>query len=256
MSLTIRHFKVTNTTSGHVAQSGRKTVAERAAILSQKKMITTLNEQTTIPGTPDVITSGGFVGSAHMSSKYIKLVQTHGDNGTDEIVITTRIRITFMGGTSSAKNMILYAFSDSPTKTSTNLVWHVLIADANQQTIGDYWDIDLPDCTLFPNLYLSLLLINGAWDTRTVVNETLKLCSISGDQTYYCIHPTYSSADIGDAHAICIQGYNSHIGCQTCVCVGFEDWTMSITDKDYNDVVLTIHDMCLNETHTNDTSMS
>lgn len=250
MSLTIQQFKVTNTTTGHTSQSGRRTSTQLATVLATKSISDGLADQTQVPGTPDAITSGALQTTAHMSSTYIELTRTNGDNGPDKLLAMTKLRVTFVGGTSSADNMILYAFAPLATTTPVNLMWRVLIANCSQQTAGDYFDIELSEPG---NKYLTLLLINDAWSSRTIVNESLKLCSVPGNLTYYCLNQTYSSEDVGDAHAICMQGYSSTCGAQTRVCVAFEDWTMATTDKDYNDVVLSIQDVFLDDVMENDT---
>lgn len=239
-----------------MAPSGRKSTAHRESLVAQNKMRTTLDEAIAIPGTPDAISSGGFVGSGHMSSKYITLVRGTGNSGTDEVWVPMKLRITLIGRETSAKDMILYAFSTLPTTTPANLTWRVLFADAMQQTVGDYFDIDLPDSTFYPHTYLALLLVNGAWDGRTIEDASKKICSVSGTQSYYCLNQSYSNSDVGDAHAVCIQGYSTQSGTQTCMCIGFEDWAMSTTDKDYNDVVLAICDYFTDDAHTNDTTLS
>lgn len=256
MSITIKNFKVDNTTSGKMPQTGRRTLTYLETILSSGTFLNDLVERQAIPGTPATISAGNLVGKAHMSTKYIQVIRENGYLGIDKVFCSTKLRITKISGTSSAANMICYAWSSDPNILPTALTWNVLFANFNQQTQGDYIDIDLPDSTFYPNLYLSLILINDAWKSRTIVDATQKICSVPGNLDYFCINPNYSKADVGQSHCVNIQAYNVFDGLQDRVCVAFEDWYMAQTDRDYNDVVLAIQDAFLDTNNVNDTSIS
>lgn len=259
MSLTIKNFKVQDTSlsSGNILQSGRRTTSYLDVILSSYTFRANLVERQAIPGTPTEISSGPFVGTAHLATSYIKIERNVGDTTQNAVVIPSSvIRLTKLAGTSSAKNMICYGWTSSASTAATSITWNVLFANANVQQVGDYLDISLPDQTYYPNLYLALILINDAWLQRTVVDETLKICSIPGNLDYFSLNPTYQNADVGQSHAIYISGYNSQIGVRSRICVAFEDWYMAQTDKDYNDVVLAIQDAYYDDNGVNDISIS
>ena len=252
MTINIKNFKVTDLTSGKMEQSGRKTQEQLNVIKSQDKFKTSLVEQQAVPGTPTIISSGPLLNSAHMSTKYINISRENGKNSIDSVFIPTIIRIIKLSGYSAVANMICYAFANSPTQLSENLEWNVLFANFNEQTEGDYVDISLPDSTLYPKLYLGLILLNNAWLKKTIVNETQKICSIPSNLKFFCINPSYSNADVGLSHVINIQAYNTYIGYQNRLCVAFEDYYSNVTDRDYNDVVLSIQDRDFDENAIND----
>ena len=256
MTITIKNFKVLDTTSGKMQQSGRKTSTQLTTITSQNKFISELVERQAIPGTPSTISSGPFVGSAHMASKYIKISREVGNNEIDAVFIPTIMRIIKLTGTSSAANMVCYAFANSLNQLPTALEWNVLFANFNQQEVGDYVDIPLPDSTFYPNLYLAIILINDAWVQRTIVDASQKICSVPNNLDYYCINPAYSNADVNESHSVNIQAYNSRIGYQNRICLAYEDWTMSETDRDYNDIVISIVNRDFDDNEINDTSIS
>ena len=57
-----------------------------------------------------------------------------------------------------------------------------------------------------------MLIINGAWDTKTIENQTLKTCSIPGnDLVYFSITPSQSSADTTHSHCIVIKAFTTLI---------------------------------------------
>ena len=255
-NITIKNFKVTNLTSGKIQQTGRRKLNYLETILSSKTFINDLVERTAIPGTPGSITSGDLVNKAHMSTKYIEILNQYGTNGIDTIIIPAKIRFTKVTGTSSAQNMICYGWASSLDTAVTAITWNVLFANFNEQTQGDYIDIDLPDRTRFPKLFLALILINDAWRNKTIENVNLKICSVPGNLDYFCINPDNSKADVGDSHCVNIQGFSNIYGVQNRISVAFEDWYMDQTDNDYNDVVISIQDAYLDDDNVNDTSIS
>ena len=74
------YFNVTNTTTGNMQQSGRKTNSELTNIVSQSRIITDLVSGTTVPGTPFQITGGPLYGIGQMGFQYIELVKTYQKN--------------------------------------------------------------------------------------------------------------------------------------------------------------------------------
>ena len=257
MSITIKQFKVTDTLTGKVKQSGRRTSSYLETIVSMKTFSNNLAERNIVQGTPSTITKEGLSNNAHMSTKYIKIDRLNIDNNiTDHLYVSTKLRITKISGQSSAQNMICYGWVSSLTTTSTNVTWNVLFANFNSHTDGDYIDVELPNSTHYPNLYLALILINDAWRNKTITNETLKICSIQSNLDYFSIDPDKSNADISDSHMIIIQASNSKYGLHNRICIAFEDWYMNKCDKDYNDVVISLQDAQLDQNNINDVSLS
>ena len=255
MALTIKNFKVTNLISGNIQQSGRRTLSHLETMLSTKKFLDDLIEKSRIQGTPDNITGGPFFGEAHMSTRYIRISKEYGNNTLDSLFCSTKLRITKVSGTTSAQNTICYAWSNNLDTNSEDLIWNVLFANCNDQENGDYIDIELPDNTQYPNLYLSIIIINDIWKNKTIINENQKICSISGNKNYFSINPQKSNADIGQSHFIVIQGFNQNNSIQNRICLGIEDWYFGRTDNDYNDVVLSIQDAFLDNNNINETQI-
>lgn len=255
-NITIKNFKVTNLVTGKIQQTGRRKLNYLETILSSKTFINDLVERSAIPGTPASITGGDLVDKAHMSTKYIQILNEYGNNTLDTIIIPTRIRFTKVSGTSSAKNMLCYGWTSSLDTAVTDITWNVLFANFNEQTQGDYIDIDLPDRTGYPELFLALILINDAWSNKTIVNESLKICSVPGTLDYFCINPDNSKVDEGDSHCVIIPGYSDIYGVKNRISIAFEDWYMTETDKDYNDVVISIQDAFVDDNNVNEIIIS
>jgi hypothetical protein len=211
MALTIKNFKVTNLISGNIQQTGRRKLSHLETMLSTKKFLDDLIEKSRVQGTPDNITGGPFFGEAHMSTRYISIIREKTNNLLDALYCSTILRITKVSGTTSAQNTICYAWSNSLDTNSTELTWNVLFANCNEQVNGDYIDIELPDTTQYPNLYLSIIIINDVWKNKTIINENQNICSIPGNKDYFSINPQKSNADIGQSHFIIIQGYDKII---------------------------------------------
>ena len=267
MSVTIKNFKVLNTSTsgdnaGVMAITGRKTSSELNNISSQYNLKNNLTDLTTVTGTPSSISNSSFNNIAHMGSNYIKISTDGMDNPNNEnINVFQKIRIIFYFGTSSSQNMICYGWANSSTQTVTN--YNVLFANCNAQTYGDYVDIDLPDRTFYPNLYLVLILVNDIWPTRIIENSNQKICSVDiSNWDYFSLNPTksntsnYNGTDSSTNHTIIVKG-KDHINNKNIrICVAFEDWYMDKTDKDYYDVGLIITDTLNDELNINDTNLS
>jgi hypothetical protein len=256
MSLNIKNFKVLNTTNGLMPITGRNTNMDN--ILSQINLKNNVTEGIAIPGTPSTISSGGLSTTAHMNSSFIKINRFGELETNDNINVFNKLRILYYFGDTSAQNTICYGWANNSNQDITTIEFNVLFANCNAQTEGDYVDIDLPDDTFYPNLYLVLVLFNDIWTNRIIENETNKICSIYSNQDYFCIHPDksntsdYPGNDTNQSHCIVTRGFNSIEGKNVRVVVGFEDHYIDITDKDYNDVVLVITDPLNDELNVND----
>ena len=158
-----------------------------------------------------------------------------------------------MGGTTSASNSLAYGFAPSASTAIGDITWNVVIAKNISQTAGDYFDITLPDRTAYPNLFMSFILLNSAWDSRTIVSGNI--CSITNVSTpNFCITDSQSQYDANEAHFIICQGTNTFNGIYSRVTIATEDWHMSTTDKDYNDFTFslcsrTFASGCMNDTN-------
>jgi hypothetical protein len=163
------------------------------------------------------------------------------------------VRLTFLGGTTSSTDTIIYAFANSTSQTFASLSFNMAIANTNSQISGDYFDLQLPDPTAYPNIFLVLALINGAWTTRTIVsgNQCRVQIGASGTATY-CISPTQSLQDVGIKHFILVSGYNSVYGLNSNIAIGIEDDPIASSNRDYANVKLAVSSRMINESLTND----
>ncbi len=265
MSLNIKRFSVLNTTTGKMAVHGRQKQAQVVNILSHRTFNDETVERQTINGTPDTISSSEMLyGKSHMSSSYIKCVTTFNRKSSVDCVFIPYniIRFTYIGGTTSASNSLLYGFAPSPTTPVADIVFNVLIAKNTSQTVGDYWDIQTPDSTAYPTLYIALVLVNSAWDKRTIVSGNV--CDITTLNTpNYCIDPIKSDFDTTQSHFIISQCYNSKSGLATRITIAMEDWIFNETeqydstaDRDYNDFIISISSPMISDIMTNDTDLS
>jgi hypothetical protein len=249
------YFNVTNTTTGNMQQTGRKTNSQLTNIVSQSRIITDLVSGTPVPGTPVQITGGPLYGVGQMGFQYIQLIKTFQKNASlnSLFVPDDFVRLTFLGGTTSSTDAIIYAFAYSTSQTFASLSFNMAIANTNSQIAGDYFDLQLPDPTAYPNIFLVLALINGAWTTRTIVSGNQ--CSIeigaSGTATY-CISPTQSLQDVGIKHFILVSGYNSVYGLNSNIAIGIEDDPIASSNRDYANVKLAVSSRMINESLTND----
>ena len=115
-------------------------------------------------------------------------------------------------------------------------------------------DINLPDQTLIPTVYLAIILLNGAWNSRTIVSGNT--CNIINTLPNFCIDPSKSVSDTGTSHFIHSQGWCSHYGIMARVVIVAEDWYTTNTDNDYNDVLLSVSSRYISDLQINDTSTS
>jgi hypothetical protein len=250
MSLTIKNFNVLNTTTGQMAISGRTTNDVLLIIDSQYDVINNLQTGVDVVGAPTTISGGLMYGIGHMGSTYIKLVTDYMLKSSDNIVFVPDafIRVTYLGGTTTNSDSLLYGFATSPT--DTNITFNVVFAKSISQTVGDYFDIPFPDTTFYPNLYVVFYLLNGAWDNRVIVSGTT--CSIvSTGCTSYCINPAYSGTEVGESHFVFVNGFNQVYGMATRISVGVEDELLTVS-KDYANVKFAIASSYLDAVQTND----
>ena len=250
------YFNVTNTTTGNMQQSGRKTNSELTNIVSQSTIITDLVSGTTVPGTPVEITGGPLYGIGQMGFQYIQLIKAFQKNTSlnSLFVPDNIIRITFLGGTTSSTDSVIYAFANSTSQTFSNLTFNMAMANTNSQVTGDFFDIELPDPTSYPNIYLVLALINGAWTTRTIVSGNRCRIEIGAVGTStYCINPTQSLQDVGLKHFILVCGYNSTLGIHSNIAIGIEDDPIASSNRDYANVKIAVSSRMVNDSLTNDT---
>lgn len=251
MSLTIKYFKVTDTSTGHIQPTGNKEYLWNNANAS---ILNNLSNHRLVTGTPSSITQDILKDIAHMGVTYIKIINDFQLNlAYDGIFIVDKIRIAYIGGSCAYKNSIIYGFAANNTTASEDINWNVLFANSNAQTTGDYFDIELPDRTLYPNLFLALAIIPNGWTNRNIIDISNKIYSLSGSTTYFNINKTYSSIDTTSSHTINIQGYDQVNGILSRVVLAFEDRQMSSTDKDYFDVIVSVSCAYFDEININDT---
>ena len=263
MVLNIKNFKVENTTTGLRLQSGRKTTSQLNNNLLSSTYLNNLVNETAVQGTPTAITGGGLVGKAYMGQNYIKIVREIGNIISNpalnnQVYIPDRVRITRVGGVCNTQNSLCYAWSSSLTKTPEELEWNVLMPNVKEQSDGDYFDIDLPDSTLYPNLYISFILIPNAWLGRTIIDASLNICSIPNNLDYFCSNPSFSigKMDPNIAHTINIQGFNQNQGILTRVGLSFEDRYMAyFSDRDYNDITIYVSSVFFDDENINETDL-
>ncbi len=193
MNFTINNFTV-NKSSGYINPNGTYTEQQINDILSHATIINGEKESIEIPGTPYYISSGSLYKKAHMCTSYIKIVNEYCQCVDCDcvIVLDKFIRISFIGGTTSAQLSLIYGFTNSKDTPISNISWNVLIAHGNAQTKGDYWDICLPDPTYYPELYIAFILLNNSWkyciktDNYYTMKDTLP---------NFCIDPSKSITD-------------------------------------------------------------
>lgn len=252
MSLNINRFKVLNTTNGLMLQNGRN--SNLNVIASQNIVINNLTNGTNVPGSPYTISSGDMFNIGHIGLTYIKIINNNVIRLTENCIYVpdNYIRVIYLGGITDSTNSLLYGFANSQTQQNISL--NVLIANTNSQTIGDYFDIELPDRTYFPNLYVVLYVLNGAWNNRTIINDNV--CSITSTNCLsYCINPQYSLNDVTLSHFIFVNGTNNILGIPTRLSIGVEDQLISEVN-DYSQLKLSISSKYIDESYVNDTFIS
>src|SRR3989338_9649 len=163
MVFTINNFNV-NSNTGYINPTGTYTSTQINNILSHATLIDGETEQLAIPGTPFTISAGSLYHKAHMCSSYIKITNEYCHHNEDSVIVLDNfVRIAFIGGVTSAQLSLIYGFANSNTTPISDISWNVLIAHGNSQTKGDYWDIQMPESTYYPECYLAFILLNDAW---------------------------------------------------------------------------------------------
>jgi len=257
MTLNIKYFNVLNSITGLMKITGRYTSSQVNNILTHNVAINNTIEQTEVNGAPTSINSGGLYNKAHFSSSYIEINRNIGNNtNTESVFISDAImRLTYLGGTTSASNSLIYGFAPSSNTSITNITWVVIIAKNTSHTIGDYFDIELPNSTSYPKLYISFILLNTAFDNKiNIVNDTYSITNINTPN--FCIDPSKSLYDTNQSHFIILKGKNNMYGFNSHITICCEDWHMASTDKDYNDFIFSISSKYISDIFINDNSSS
>ena len=244
MSITINQFNVIDTTSGLVDITGRYDSSQINNMFIYNTFTIGINNKIQVPGTPTTISSTSLLyNKSHLSTNFIHILKNteyyNNNTNIDSVYVPDNIlRIVYLGGQTSATNTVIYGFAPSSSTLITNINWNVLMAVNKVHTIGDYWDIELPDSTFYPDLYLSIIVLNGAWKIRNIINNNI--CSVNYSLPSFCINPSVSTSDSGLSHFIVLQGYNSNANLLTRLLISVEDWYSSSTDNDYNDIIFSI----------------
>lgn len=253
-SISVADYKVIDTSSGRMAQSGGNTLA----FLSNNSVLSDLYEERTIFGTPVIISRTPLNTYAHLTNGYIKIVRDLISplSYQDQLFVPDRLRIKLIGGTCGQLNSILYAWSSSPSVSPASLRWNVLFANTKAQPLNTFIDIDLPDNTFYPSLYLALILVDGGFSASTSIDPSQGRFSFPTNLPYYCLNPAFNIINPNERHMISSQGKNVNNALYTRIVIAFEDMPFLQSDRDYNDIVLSLSSVFLDETHTNDTNIS
>ena len=243
MSLTIKQFTVLNTTTGKMQPSGRYTSAQYSPVLSHKTMLEGTIEKQAIVGMPtEIDISEAIYGKSHLCTKYIEITDDINSNTlTDAVFVPDNyIRIALIGGTTGGNVSVLYAFTDASNNINSTISWNVLMAKTNAQTVGDYFDIVLPQKYLYKKLHLALMIVNRAWDFRTIVSGKKCTMYTTPSLFQFSLLSSQNTPDADQAHHIICQGKNTNTSIYTRVVVCSDDWNMKWSDKDYHDVILSV----------------
>lgn len=240
--LNIRNFVVSDTSTGRIAQSGRESIQ----YLTQSTLSADLSQNNPVVNkTLQTITDASLDQHAHFSRSYIKVIReyTQDISGADEVYIPDGImRITFLSANATYNSSLIYAFSPYPNKAISELEWNVAIANTNAQIAGDYFDIQLPDLTYYPSLYVCFVIVKDAWILRNIVDIDYKICSISTvSRFHYCVHPQKCAYDRNKSHFVMSNGLDTTTGIKTRIAFGVEDDRHGFyCSCDYNDVIFSL----------------
>lgn len=241
--LNIRKFTVADTTTGTIAQSGRESGTQ---YLSQSTLLNDLSSNKAVVNkTLQTITDASLNEHAHLSRSYIRVIRDYKQDisGADEVFIPDGImRLTFLSENATYNSALLYAFSPYSTKVVPDLEWNVAIANTKAQTAGDYFDIQLPDATYYPSLYVCFLIVKDAWVLREIVDANQKICRISNvSRFHYFVNPQKCVYDHNRAHFIACNGLDTTTGIKTRITFGVEDDRHGYyCSCDYNDLIFSI----------------
>jgi hypothetical protein len=239
--------------TGRMSQSGR----DPTVYLSQSTMLTDLSANRAVTNkTLTAITDASVNEHAHFSRSYIRVIReyTQDISGADEVFIPDGImRITFLSQQATYNSSLVYAFSAFPDTAIADLTWNVVIANTKAQVAGDYFDIQLPDATYYPSLYVCFLIVKDAWVLREIVDARQKICKITNvSRFHYCVHPQKCYYDRNRHHFITSNGLDTTTGIKTRITFGVEDDRHGYyCDCDYNDLIFSLS----SRTYLNENSM-
>jgi hypothetical protein len=225
-----------------MAQSGR----DPTVYLTQATLISDLSSGKAVVNKGlQAITDASLNEHAHLSRSYIKVIReyTQDISSADEVFIPDGImRLTFLSANATTNSSLLYAFSAFPGTTIDNLQWNVVIANTTAQTAGDYFDIQLPDATYYPSLYVCFLIVKDAWTLREIVDAGQNICKISNiSRFHYCIHPQKCYYDKNRSHYVLCNGIDTTTGIKTRITFGVEDDRHGFyCDSDCNDLIFSL----------------
>lgn len=241
--LNIKQFKVADVTTGRISQSGREPVR----YTSESTIINDLSQNASVTNKLlTQITNSTLDNHAHFSRSYIKIITdyTQDISSADEVFIPDRImRITYLSSAGATYNSaLLYAFSPYSSTKINELEWNVAIANTKSQQVGDYFDIELPDSTYYPSLYVCFLIVKDAWVLREIINSEQKICKLNNvSRIHYCIHPQLCYYDPNKSHYICCNGIDRTTGIKTRIVFGVEDDRHAYyCDTDYSDLIFSL----------------
>lgn len=254
MSINIKHFKVINNTNGKVKISGRNNNTKINLIKSHNQYLNNISEGQEVTGMPSNISKTGLQGLSHLGNN-IQIIKHRFTINNNSLYIPDRLRISYISGTTAGNNSIIYAWSNKENINYTELDWNVLFANCNAQSHGDYWDIDLPDDTHYPNLYLNIIMLLNSWSEKKLqIKDNIFNFKNTIHKRIYHNNYLYSYIDNNTSHSINLQGTNTKDNINTRIIIGFEDWPLPNSDLDYNDIILSISSVFFDETNLNDNS--
>lgn len=252
--ISIKKFKVLNTTSGKMNISGRHQQSYINNIKSHQLYFNNITEGVSLTNMPNSLPPG-LNGLSHFG-KNIEIIRDINNINNNSIYIPDRLRISYISGITDGKDSILFAWSNVENINYTELNWEVLFANCNAQQHGDYWDIDLPDMTFYPKLYLHIILLLNGWNNKVDLGNNTYNFNSKINKRIYHNNFNYSYIDKNICHSINIQGVNTLENINNRMLIGFEDWNLPNSDLDYNDIILSISSIHFDENKLNDNNFN
>ena len=232
MSITVIPFQMS--ANGNVTPTGHNIELSN---LSYNGLTGGLVNKQKVTGMPNGISSSHILYTkSHCSDSYIKIYSDLNTTDDSVYIIADQLRITYGGGTCKFKNTFLYAFTTKLDTVPTDVSWKILFADSNKQSIGDYWDVTLPDSFNYNVTYLMLMLVSDGYGQITP-HEVEGYYNMS-PVGYFVNNSTYSTIDQGQCHCLITRGISNISFINLRLIVAWEDKTFSVCDRDYNDVIL------------------
>lgn len=186
---------------------------------------------------PDSISeSHALYGKSHRNTTFIHIYNDLNITTDSVYIMGNQVRITYGGGICKFKNMILYAFTTNLNTNPNTVSWYMLFADCNYQSVGNYWDINLPDSYAFMNTYLMLMLVPDGYGLITP-HAVEGYYNVS-PTNYFINNSTYSTIDQGQCHCIVTKAVSNISFINLRLVMAWEDKTFTICDRDFNDVIL------------------